>query len=89
MTGACLPWLNGRNNLGRLMSYLAQTSLSLGQYLKRAYGFCGNNIDTPQKIKNSTTIWPDYSTSGYLSKECKNGNLEKIYTPLCSSQDSL
>ena len=81
MTRACLPWPNGSNNSGRLMSYLSQTSLSLGQYLKRAYDFCGNNIETPQKIKNSTTIWSDYSTSGYLSKGCKNGHLKKYIHP--------
>ena len=31
-----------------------------------------NSMESPQKIKNRTIIWPSYSTSGYLSEENEN-----------------
>ena len=39
-----------------------------------------NSMEVPQKIKNSTTIYPSNPTSGYLSEEIKNTNLKR-YMP--------
>ena len=40
-----------------------------------------NSMEIPQKIKNQTTLWSSYSTSGYLSKEQENINLKSYMHP--------
>ena len=40
-----------------------------------------NSVKIPQKIKNRTIIWPNNSSSGYLSKENKNTNSKKYMHP--------
>ena len=40
-----------------------------------------NSMETPQKIKNRTTIWSTISTFGYLSKENENTNLKRYLHP--------
>ena len=34
-------------------------------------------MENPQKIKNKTTTWSSYSTSGYFSKEHENTNWKR------------
>jgi len=36
-------------------------------------------MEVPQNIKNRTTVGSSNSTSGYVSKENKNTNLEKMH----------
>ena len=38
-------------------------------------------MEMPQKIKNRTTIWPSYSTSGYLTEEHENTNSKRYLHP--------
>ena len=40
-----------------------------------------NSMEIPQKIKSRTTIWSNYSTSGYLSEEYKNINSKRYMHP--------
>ena len=40
-----------------------------------------NRIETFPKIKDKTTIWPSYSTSGNLSEANKNTNLNRYMHP--------
>ena len=39
-------------------------------------------MEISQKIKNRSTIWSSYPTSGYLSKEYANTNLKYMCTPV-------
>ena len=45
-------------------------ALLMGMYIGTAT--TENSMEVLQKIKNRTTIWSSYSTSGYLPKENKN-----------------
>ena len=47
-----------------------------------------NSVEVSQNIKNSTALWPNNSTSGYLSEEIQNMNLKRhMYPYVYSSQD--
>lgn len=39
-----------------------------------------NSVDHPQEIKHRATIWPSYSTSGYIAKKIKLGAQINICT---------
>ena len=39
-----------------------------------------NSMESPQKLKNRTTVWSNYPTAGYLAKEYENTYLKKICT---------
>ena len=41
----------------------------------------GRSMKGPDKIKNRTTTYSNYFTSGYLSKEYKNTNLNRYMDP--------
>ena len=41
-----------------------------------------NSMDVPHKIKKWTTIWPNNSSSRYLSEEIENTNWKSIFTPV-------
>jgi len=45
-----------------------------------------NSMEVPQKVKNRNTLWSSNFTTGYLSKEYKNTNLEEyMHLYVCSS----
>ena len=46
-----------------------------------------NNVEVPQKIKNSTTIWSSNATARYLLKGNKNTNTERYMN--CQVQCSI
>ena len=41
----------------------------------------GNSREVSQNTKNRTTTWPNYFTSGYLSKEYENITLKRHIHP--------
>ena len=40
-----------------------------------------NSMEIPQKIKNGTSIWSSYFTSGYLFEEYENINSKRYMHP--------
>ena len=56
-------------------SYTVGGNVSWCSHYGKQYGA------SSKKIKNRTTIWSSYSTSGYLTEEYKNTNLRRYVHP--------